>query len=1471
MARSKPHQPRRTRKSDPTRTWRFHVERLEERVLLATNVWQGGAAGNWNTIANWSDGIPTSDDDVVVDVMGTQTVAITINSGANVANTITMSGDDSLSVFNSSLTLGGGAASTISNLALTGSGTVSTFSDLTLTGTSSMTATSVLAGPGKIFNTGTLNLNGGAPDIQTELQDTGTINLSNGTLEVRGAAAKLRVLGGGVFNSSSANIQRPDGGQGVFIEDGGTFNSTGGTTTTFGALFVDGGDVNVTSGSLTFNFGTSLNDATFNVAGGANVTFNNNQQNAVSGTITALGTGQVIINGSTSFALATDTVFNFAPGVLQFQNAAAIAGPGTLTNVGFVQGSPVLKTKVLNTGTFAPTGTLTFSGANAELRILAGGTFESVSVGLSGDPSSQGLIVESSGQLIGRFVSGAIPVQVLGGTIKTAGSTIEFNGPAILNNPLFDTTGGGVVFFQGGSNVTVSGVLTGTGPAGTVVFGNGASNVNVAAGGAIFDFPTGMVTFVSATINGPGTLTNTGDLNGSPIIATTVLNTGTFTPTGTVNFANANAELRILAGGIFESAGVGLNGDPASKGLIVESGGLLTGAFDSGAIPVQVLGGTVKTAGKTVQFNGTASLVGAQFDTTGGGQIFFQNSSVTTFSGTTTGTGTASTVTFANGSSINVPTGGATVDFGPGLAVFSNATINGPGVLTSVGELRFSPSDLILRTELRVEGTLNLVGTNPIMNFDGPGGLLRIADGGLMVSSANVNGNNVSASNGAPGLLIESGGTFRLNSAGVMFFNAPLDNRGLVDVVTGNLTIGGPISQISGPLTGAALTGGSWSVGPSTFLDITGTSIVALGAEASVRVSGSPFNFNALNSLASNAGTLELFGGRDLLTTATFANSGKIILGASSEFTVGTFTQSAAGTTEFQISGAGAGQQGKLTGTAAATLAGTARVSVVGGFDPQAGQSFPLMSFTSRTGTFTKVEGLNIGRADVFEAVYTATTFSLNSLVSAADLDVDTITIPGASVAGQDVSFSYTVQNVSAFPTPVANWTDTVYLSLDGTLDSRDIVLARVAHTGVVAAGGNYLANVTVPLVGALPDDYRFIVVADSRGFVADTDRTNNTLASTGTFALDVPALTAGAAFNGTIKNRQDLYFRVALPAGATPTFTFTGAVAGEAEIYESLGEVPTRADFDESAFALGSIVQRVAGEATAAATYFILLHGRENSGAGQTFTLVADGIGFDLAATSIAGGANIGRVTTTLTGSQFSPATTFTLVPAVGASRAATAVYFPDSQSADATFDLTGLAAGAYSIVANNGGPTDTLANAFAVTNGGTPGILNFNLSAPRAVRPPFVGVAATLTYENVGNTDLDAPLFNLIAENARLRLADEGFIAGTFTQATGRALGVFELLGVSGGLAGVLSPGEKATIEVIFEPIDATAHALINFNVLVAGNSSEPVNFDLLKADVKPVGVSDEAWDAVFANFKTAAGSTVGSYRTLLVDNAN
>ena len=130
------------------------IEALENRCMLSTVSWNVGISGQWTTASNWLDDVgvarvPTSDDDVIINPAATVTVTI---AGAQAAKSVTVTGDDTLSLLNSSLSLV--AASTISRLTLTGTGAVSTSGDLTLSGTTSMADQSVLAGPGKIFNTG---------------------------------------------------------------------------------------------------------------------------------------------------------------------------------------------------------------------------------------------------------------------------------------------------------------------------------------------------------------------------------------------------------------------------------------------------------------------------------------------------------------------------------------------------------------------------------------------------------------------------------------------------------------------------------------------------------------------------------------------------------------------------------------------------------------------------------------------------------------------------------------------------------------------------------------------------------------------------------------------------------------------------------------------------------------------------------------------------------------------------------------------------------------------------------------------------------------------------------------------------------------------------------------------------------------------------------------------------------------------
>jgi hypothetical protein len=114
-------------------------------------------------------------------------------------------------------------------------------------------------------------------------------------------------------------------------------------------------------------------------------------------------------------------------------------------------------------------------------------------------------------------------------------------------------------------------------------------------------------------------------------------------------------------------------------------------------------------------------------------------------------------------------------------------------------------------------------------------------------------------------------------------------------------------------------------------------------------------------------GTLQLFPGSSLSGTGTIQanviNAGTTNPGGNvpGVLTIaGNFTQYGAGVLNIQIGGLTAGSQSdQLAITGAAGLGGTLNVSLTNGFTPQAGNSFPIITFGSQSGEFATYSGLN--------------------------------------------------------------------------------------------------------------------------------------------------------------------------------------------------------------------------------------------------------------------------------------------------------------------------------------------------------------------------------------------------------------------------------------------------------------------------------------------------------------------------------
>ena len=456
----------------------------------------------------------------------------------------------------------------------------------------------------------------------------------------------------------------------------------------------------------------------------------------------------------------------------------------------------------------------------------------------------------------------------------------------------------------------------------------------------------------------------------------------------------------------------------------------------------------------------------------------------------------------------------------------------------------------------------------------------------------------------------------------------------------------------AGTLTeGTYLIGGSFKF-PDAAIATNAANIVLDGSDARIV---NQFDTNAVANLTTNSavGSFTIKNGCNLTTSGDFDNAGTLSVGVSSTFTVsGNYTQSAVAALHVDVGGSPASEQfGRIVSSNNAALDGSLNVSLVNGFGPSTGQSFPILAFASHNGTFASASGLHIGRVQIFEVVTNPSGVVLNAIADATDLAVEPtlIDLPTTGVSGEEVAISYTVRNLTDTP-PVGTWFDSLYLSTDNVLDAGDPLITRVEHVTGVAAQSSYSETVTTALPGVVEDDYRVIVVSDSRGSVPDINRANNTGVSGSIIRTRLPILPLGGSVSGTAEGAQDLYFRLDVPLATDVRLSANFDRLQGVDVFVLYGALPSQANFD-LVLSNQSDLSPEGFLAGTAGTYYIQVHGRpENAGLTTAFDLSATPVAFDVRSISVDRGSNVGQVTMTIAGVGFTPATVFSLVANGGA-----------------------------------------------------------------------------------------------------------------------------------------------------------------------------------------------------------------------------
>jgi YD repeat-containing protein len=473
---------------------------------------------------------------------------------------------------------------------------------------------------------------------------------------------------------------------------------------------------------------------------------------------------------------------------------------------------------------------------------------------------------------------------------------------------------------------------------------------------------------------------------------------------------------------------------------------------------------------------------------------------------------------------------------------------------------------------------------------------------------------------------------------------------------------------------------------------------------------------------------------------------------------------------------------------------------------------------------------------------------------------------PTSSGPGQPVTFSWTVTN-QGNAAAAGSWEDAIYLSPTPTLGSSAELIATVPHTGGLAVNGNYAGSTTVNLPPVALGSYYAIVQADWRNQVFEgpflAHESEKIAVSASTLSVSVPTLKAGTPVQGTFTGAgQGFYYQVSVAPGQTLTLTLnSAATSGANELYIRRGSLPDPSDFDLAARIAGQPNQTLSVPTTTGGTYYVCVRTVYGAASTSGFTLNATLPTFGITSIDEPSGGNTGNVTIPIHGTLLTESTQANLVSG-STVIPAESVFFQDASEIFATFNLAGARTGSYDVQLADGSQSTTLAGAFAVVTGAA-GVgpvaspVQITLTLPSAVRAGSSD-GVVVRWVNTGNIDAVAPLLTVSADHALLHLPDWPDASGTS----------IEFLGISSnGPAGILRPGQSGQLTIPFLASDTPGE--INFTTQIA-DDTQAMNWANYKSSLQPVTIPNAVWDVIYANFTGNVGDTIGSYHSVLANDA-
>ena len=458
-----------------------------------------------------------------------------------------------------------------------------------------------------------------------------------------------------------------------------------------------------------------------------------------------------------------------------------------------------------------------------------------------------------------------------------------------------------------------------------------------------------------------------------------------------------------------------------------------------------------------------------------------------------------------------------------------------------------------------------------------------------------------------------------------------------------------------------------------------------------------------------------------------------------------------------------------------------------------------------------------------------------------ADLIVESIMKPDTVLLGYTLDTAkWVIRNIAA-NAAVGYSSDGIYLSQSNVLDSTAVLLGvkgKQINMGPLARDTISLQ----PLVNNVPEgNYNVIVKTDLLNNIVESDKSNNTGIALTQLYVKVKELPLNVLTPNTLFNVSRIY-KLIIPdslnaATILVTLKSADSLTMKNQMFIGKGYIPSAAHFDYTYSTPNYGNQDIVMTSVTSGVYYISIRNVSQVPVVQNITLKAVKLPFAILNVNSGSGGNIGNVTVKISGSLFTNNMTAKLTKP-GTLIDASAVYFSNSTTVYATFNLQGKPLGIYDVTltkpdtsvavlangfsvvpANNGGLNNGGGTNTGAGNGNAPGCdpgaaggINSQLVV-EVVSPdnvfagwPFV---MQINYHNPTNVDIPAQVRILYAQmGIKMALTPEGVANGTSA--------LYLELTEQNGPPGIIRAGGSGTITVYAKgPLTIPAHTTVMYTL--------------------------------------------------------